>query len=852
MLRIFKVRISKYFSYSILFTILLYLGSTDLKAQKIDNIIVTSTTVCAGEKITVQFEVENGNNDQFTATGTTTTGTEYTIDFGTVPVKDFAPNGVTLNFFSDTAPPSGNKNTATITQDFLIPEDTPAGTNYQFRVGSTNPNAGGSKKEVTGLFEVYAKPATPVVSNNGPICSRETLSLFAENNETNVSYNWTGPNGFKSTDQNPVINNTSANMSGDYTVSVINITTGCISNPVTQTILIKGENLWNGSIDNDWNNINNWDCDRIPDLNEIVRIPGTGISNYPILQSGSSGQCQDIIIENMASLTVSNNALQISGSITNDGTFEADKGTIEMVGGASQTIPNAAFLNNRIKNLTINNNSGVNLTGDLEITGTLLAENGNLKSNGFLKLISDVTQTALIDGSGNGSVIGDVTMQRYIDPAFGYKYISSPFENSTVGDLASYVDLNATFPLFYEYNENREDTNGDDITGWSPYTGSTSALNVMEGYAINMGETTTSATVELTGTVNNSSYNSTLANNDGTYTKGFHLVGNPYPSPIDWNASSGWTRNGIDDAIYLFSANASDQFTGSYSSYVNDISSAGSGTGIIASMQGFFVHVTNSTGGNFGMNNSVRINDFNNHEFIRSQASTTPLIRISAGFENTSLDDPMVIYFDSYASLNFESELDALKLMNTDKNVPSLYSISDDKEKLLSINAVPDPISKSYHRIPLGITTERDGNIIFSLKDFENIPENLNVFLIDQKRKASINLKKVDYKIFVSKGKFNSRFLLSFSSLENLSPENIIEAPFILKSGNQKISVKMNLLEDIHGTLRISTVNGKLIDLIQVKDDMEITIDGIKSNGVYLVTFISGNKQYTKKVIVRK
>ncbi len=97
-----------------------------------------------------------------------------------------------------------------------------------------------------------------------------------------------------------------------------------------------------------------------------------------------------------------------------------------------------AFENNRIRNLRIDNISGVTSEAIIEVTGTLKVENGNFDTGNELTLISNEDQTALIDGAGNGEVIGLVSMQRYLDKAFGYKYFSSPFQNSVVGDFASF------------------------------------------------------------------------------------------------------------------------------------------------------------------------------------------------------------------------------------------------------------------------------------------------------------------------------------------------------------------------------------------------------------------------------
>ncbi len=173
-------------------------------------------------------------------------------------------------------------------------------------------------------------------------------------------------------------------------------------------------------------------------------------------------------------------------------------------------------------------------------------------------------------------------------------------------------------------NENRNvdiDWYLRDATGWESYIESSNTLNVSEGYALNFGTSSAPQTIELIGEVNNGPISSRqLENNHREYTKGFHLVGNPYPSPIDWNASKDGPRTNIDDAIYFFTASDDNQYTGTYTAYVNDIStgdpmSDGRSSNIIPSMQGFFIKVSDSdtqdlVTGSFGMDNNVRVNKF--------------------------------------------------------------------------------------------------------------------------------------------------------------------------------------------------------------------------------------------------
>ncbi len=59
----------------------------------------------------------------------------------------------------------------------------------------------------------------PLVTNDGPYCEGETISLFATS-QAGASYSWTGPNNFISNEQNPSIANCTMQMSGTYTCSI--------------------------------------------------------------------------------------------------------------------------------------------------------------------------------------------------------------------------------------------------------------------------------------------------------------------------------------------------------------------------------------------------------------------------------------------------------------------------------------------------------------------------------------------------------------------------------------------------------------------------------------------------------
>ena len=84
---------------------------------------------------------------------------------------------------------------------------------------------------------IYPVPSAPVATNNSALCEGEDLQLFASPTVSGATYTWSGPGGYSSTDQNPVvIGATIAAHAGDYTV-VISIN-GCPSPSSAPTTVV--------------------------------------------------------------------------------------------------------------------------------------------------------------------------------------------------------------------------------------------------------------------------------------------------------------------------------------------------------------------------------------------------------------------------------------------------------------------------------------------------------------------------------------------------------------------------------------------------------------------------------------
>ena len=103
-----------------------------------------------------------------------------------------------------------------------------AGT-YNFTVTAT-----GSNCVATGSTDVTVSSLGVVASNDGPACVGGTVNLTATPSGTPTGYSWSGPSGFTSTSQNPVLTTSATtDMSGTYTVTASNA--GC---SVTSTTVV--------------------------------------------------------------------------------------------------------------------------------------------------------------------------------------------------------------------------------------------------------------------------------------------------------------------------------------------------------------------------------------------------------------------------------------------------------------------------------------------------------------------------------------------------------------------------------------------------------------------------------------
>jgi hypothetical protein len=99
-----------------------------------------------------------------------------------------------------------------------IPSGTTIGTGYRLRLVSSNP-ADVSEDNGKNIAIGPIMPVKPVANSNSPVCTNDTLRLNASTTTPNVTWKWTGPTGFNSSLQNPILPLPTTAASGNYIVT---------------------------------------------------------------------------------------------------------------------------------------------------------------------------------------------------------------------------------------------------------------------------------------------------------------------------------------------------------------------------------------------------------------------------------------------------------------------------------------------------------------------------------------------------------------------------------------------------------------------------------------------------------
>ncbi|MBF9221346.1 FG-GAP-like repeat-containing protein [Hymenobacter ruricola] len=512
--------------------------------------------------------------------------------------------------------------------------------------------------------------------------------------------------------------------------------------PVTATV-------WTGSASTDWFAAANWTAG-VPTAALDATVPAAA-PRMPLLTNGPA-TTKNLTIASAATLAQSGGTLDVRGNWTNNGAFTATGGTVEL--GATATASIAGSSATRFWNLTTQQNGAdLNTSAGLTIQ-RLLTTVGNLNLNGNpTTLLSDATGTALVYNNPGRVVGATAVVQRYLSPDLnpgpGYRHLASPIANAAqVGGLATTgftpivnpayntaaaPNLVTPFPNVYGYDQTRLASVANGLSafdkGWYSPTNPTDVLPSGKGFTVNI-----SAGLAVSfagGPLHTGTLSSTLTRNASASANaadaGWHLVGNPYPSPFDYSLVAPADRAGLDAAIYVFASTS--QYAGSYRAYVNGVG----GDPILALGQGFFVRVNaGQTAATLTFRDAARVTSYQNPVFHRG-SSTRPLVQLD--LQGGGLSDPLYVYFEPGATAGTDAGFDAVKLPNS--HGLNLTAVAGNDE--LAIAGLP-ALGATPVTVPLTVRVPTAGTYVLNAAQLANLPAGVTAYLRDRQTGALVDL----------------------------------------------------------------------------------------------------------------
>ena len=486
--------------------------------------------------------------------------------------------------------------------------------------------------------------------------------------------------------------------------------------------------------------------------------------------------------------------------------------------GANCSVTSSATFNN---GLIIKSGGVLNIEPDqsLTLTGTIT---NNAGTSGLI-LKSDASGTgSLIHNTANVNA----TVQRYISGSSNlvakkYHLVSVPINSTTYlsgvwldSYLFTYLEASNTWYIWDDPTNNVLQTK----------------MGAMVFYP--NWDATTSKTYNIIGQLNNGTYSPTVAYSGVGF--GYNLVPNPYPSPIDWNAASGWTKTNISGTIWGFNSS-----TGSYGSW-NGSTGTNSVGRYIPVGQAFYVQATGSP--TLTMTNSVRLP--NTTDFLKSGELAPNILHLTAS--GNGGQDEIAIQFSYDATETSLDTYDAAKFYS-DMAVPQLSTYTSVDNTALSITGLPNNENTSI--VPLRFEMDFTGEITFQASAIESFNNSTIIKLEDKQLSQILDLRTTPTYTFTHTPTDSpERFALHFGGVLGLENTVTEKLSTITVSGSTIYLNYPASNASIYATL--FDVQGRLLKRMQLSNAGQDNFS-ISTDGIYILKLSLPSGTETHKIVVR-
>lgn len=551
--------------------------------------------------------------------------------------------------------------------------------------------------------------------------------------------------------------------------------------------------------------------------------------------------------------------------------------------GAAFTLPDNLFYTSPVtlQHIIVNRNTSISIGNTpIHLTGVLTLSQGTFFTNNNLVLKSTASGTARIEPISDLALFsGTVTVERFIPGGSGkrkWRLLSFPVNIAGSLSLAQFKDdIFVTGPASTAGGFDASPTNSsslrvynESITGtqessWvNPSTIYTTfptgtgievfvrGSRLLENPYLNW-TIPDDVTIDYGGFINQGSYTLALSyTNSSSSDDGFNLIGNPYPSPINFDTST-LTKTNMQNRFWSYNPNNS-----SYGIYDAELGIGTNGINkYIESGQAFFVKATASNA-SIRFTENVKCKQAGNFHF-RSTGLVNTIPYIKIGISNDSLyNDECIIVLDPQSTVYATDTKDASKLFNDALNI---YSLSKEKYNL---NIDARPLPQTIDTVPLAVFSYNGADLLIGThyikaNEISNIPASINLVLWDSYTNLYIDLKKESTYAFSISPDPNSwgknRFKLLMGDVQ-LSNSSVEESEFIVYPNPTKDKLNIELqsyIKDQQLQFNLYDITGAIVKheaRTMNRDRVEILVTELP-NGLYWLEIVSAKRVLKKKIL---
>ena len=649
---------------------------------------------------------------------------------------------------------------------------------------------------------------------------------------------------------------TYAPANGDQVAVRMTSNTLCVTgNPATSgAILMNVLPSVSAGSDGDWNTPETWTNLTVPTIADDVVIP----VGKTVTINVADAVCNSVLVEGILTSTIGShtmtvatdvrtddmfrigaNTLIINGATSGDGVIHAASGTVVYGGTAAQTISNIDA--NIMNNLIIDNKVGVTLPATTLTVSTTLTINAGAKltnpeaSNLTVKDVminSDPvngTGTFVDNGTTTTTVGGVANVQQYLTAGRNW-YVSSPVTTGITADIAtatsiqSYTESTATWVL------------------------ESSTLDVLKGYVASIS---TTGNIIFAGDALNTGVQTMDLTRTGASKAGYNLVGNPYPSYLNWDDVSTGSSN-LESTMWYRTRNAGN------TAYVFDTYNANGSVGTnnngirvtaqIPPVQAFWVRVASGTLGSLALDNTMRSHEGAVLNRLKSpEMFNSTLQKLYLQVSNGTNSDEAIVAFNPNAQNGFDP-YDSEKMSNGNALVPEIYTFAGIEPVV--INSLYDVTSNQ--ELALGFTTGETNIFTIQATEISNFDPDTKIILRDKQLNVEKELTTMNNYSFNSTPVTTStRFSIAFKSNTIITGVNTnsgsgSESIYIYRNQDNQITV--NRVDAIgEGTVTVCNALGQ--KLVSMPTTGAVTlIDKKLLPGVYMVIVDVEGKSTNKKI----